>query len=180
MANSQSPSTATAEEHSIGETSSSPKPNLASLPSTFVLATNLSESELHEIEDSLVQRGAPLTYNIKEANLVIGNISKWRRAKFELKRRKVLLEDDEHSPKPGVMPGSPEKELSSMVVKRRKLKSGVLDISENLATVNSEKDGNAEKVTMKDDPIESSRIARSTSQVSLVEMSSMSESSICI
>lgn len=59
------------------------------LPSIFVLPTTLPDCELHEAEDILVEHGALLTYDIKEANIVLGNISKERRARFELKRGKV-------------------------------------------------------------------------------------------
>ncbi|MCJ1423242.1 hypothetical protein MMC29_001124 [Sticta canariensis] len=59
------------------------------LPSIFVLPTTLPDHELHEAEDILVEHGALLTYNIKEANIILGNISKERRARFELKCGKV-------------------------------------------------------------------------------------------
>lgn len=105
--------------------SSSPKPNLASLPSTFVLASHLSESELHEVEDLLVERGAPLTYDIKEANLVIGNISKEKRAKFELKRGKVPLDECEDRLKPATPDSSNQISAQTKPPKRQKLNNGM-------------------------------------------------------
>lgn len=66
---------------------------MSCLPLILVLPTNLSEHELHEAEDILVEHGAWLTYDIKEANIVLGNIFKERRARFELKRGKVRTEE---------------------------------------------------------------------------------------
>ncbi|MCJ1223394.1 hypothetical protein MMC12_000034 [Toensbergia leucococca] len=68
-------------------------PNLANLPPVFVLPTHLSLVELHQAEDQLSDRGAPLTYDIAEAKLVIGKISTIKRAEFELRGRKVRFEN---------------------------------------------------------------------------------------
>ena len=67
--------------------------DLSQLPPVFVLATHLSISEQHEAEDALNNGKAPLTYDIKEANLVLGNVSKSRRARSELQWKGVHLED---------------------------------------------------------------------------------------
>ena len=67
--------------------------DLTGLPNVFVLPTYLSTYELHVAEDEISSRGAILTYDIKEANLVLGNISKQRRAKFELQCGKVRFEE---------------------------------------------------------------------------------------
>lgn len=98
--------------------------DLSCLPSIFVLPTNISERELHEAEDLLVDHGALLTYDIKEANIVLGKISKERRARFELKCGKVRTEDlnqaDEH-----VKPTRLDPTLVEYsVAKRRRLNNG--------------------------------------------------------
>lgn len=130
-------SSATAlEGHSIEAVTSSPKPDLSGLLSTFILATNLSESELHEYEDILVARGAPLTYDIKAANLVIGNISKERRAKFELKRGNVTFKDNEES-SASVLSGPLDLVSSRKAVKRRKLRDGTQELIEDVSIVNA-------------------------------------------
>ena len=67
--------------------------DLSQLPPVFVLATHLSISEQHEAEDALSNGKAPLTYDIKEANLVLGNITRPRRARSELQWKGVHLED---------------------------------------------------------------------------------------
>lgn len=91
MRSSQSPVIATGD--SLVESAAIRKPDLSALPRVFILATHLSEAELHQAEDSLVDRGASLTYDIKEANLVLGNISTERRARIELKWGKVKTEE---------------------------------------------------------------------------------------
>ena len=65
------------------------------LPPVYVLATHLSINEQHEAEDALTNGGASLTYDIKEANIVLGNISKLRRAKSELQWKGIRVEDIE-------------------------------------------------------------------------------------
>lgn len=69
------------------------KLDLTGLPPVFVLAAHLTEAELHKVEDTLIDKGASLTYDIREANLVLGNISKERRAKFELNCGKVKTQE---------------------------------------------------------------------------------------
>ncbi|SLM39928.1 terminal deoxynucleotidyl [Lasallia pustulata] len=66
--------------------------DLTILPPVFLLPTHLSLNELHGIEEQLIGGGAPLTYDIAEAKLVLGAIWTERRATFELKSRKVFTE----------------------------------------------------------------------------------------
>ena len=68
--------------------------DLSFLPPVFVLTSYLSSDQQHEAEDILINGGAPLTYDIKEANFVIGNIQKSRRAKLELQWKGIQLIDD--------------------------------------------------------------------------------------
>ena len=91
---------ATGSNHSISSPATTL--DLSQLPSVFVLATHLSISEQHEAEDALSNGKAPLTYDIKEANLVLGNISRPRRARSELQWNGVDLEDigEEESRRP--------------------------------------------------------------------------------
>lgn len=65
----------------------------ASCPPIFVLSTHLDLEELDKIEDSLVKRGAPLTYDISEARLVLGKIGQRKRAALELRARGVWTEE---------------------------------------------------------------------------------------
>ena len=67
--------------------------DLSVLPRVYVLPAHLPIDEQHEAEDALSSRGAPLTYDVREANLVLANLLKARRAKLELLWSGVHLED---------------------------------------------------------------------------------------
>ncbi|WQF89662.1 Putative BRCT domain, DNA-directed DNA polymerase X, DNA polymerase beta-like protein [Colletotrichum destructivum] len=58
------------------------------LPPVYLLPTHLNPDELHDLEGKIPS----LTYNIQEANIVIGKISQRERALFELRRAKVLTD----------------------------------------------------------------------------------------
>ncbi|KAL9015155.1 MAG: hypothetical protein Q9173_000220 [Seirophora scorigena] len=58
--------------------------DLSSLPAVYVLPVHIALGDLHKIENHLTRLKAPLTYDIREARLVLGNITKPRRAMFEL------------------------------------------------------------------------------------------------
>ncbi|KAM5356372.1 hypothetical protein ACJ41O_003018 [Fusarium nematophilum] len=55
------------------------------LPRIFLLPTHLKPDELHKLEDQI----RSLTYDINEAEIVLGNISRSQRAMFELRRAKL-------------------------------------------------------------------------------------------
>ena len=67
--------------------------DLTSLPPIYVLATHLSIDEQHETEELLSSHGATLTYDIREAQIVLGNILKPQRAKLELRWKGLRLDD---------------------------------------------------------------------------------------
>ena len=75
------------------EGSTSDHVDLSWLPPVYVLATHLSLEEQHEAEDALTARGAPLTYDIHEAKVIFGNISKAQRARLELKWKGIHVEE---------------------------------------------------------------------------------------
>ncbi|KAI9734314.1 MAG: hypothetical protein M1834_002418 [Cirrosporium novae-zelandiae] len=98
--------TATKELSSLSSTNcstlgaSASTPDLSILPPTFVLSTHLTLEELGTIEVKLKSRGAPLTYDLSEATLVIGKIQQKKRAEFELRRGKVWTEEVSRDPEP--------------------------------------------------------------------------------
>ncbi|KAH7152985.1 hypothetical protein EDB81DRAFT_440089 [Dactylonectria macrodidyma] len=55
------------------------------LPPVFLLPTHLQPAELHELEAKI----GSLTYDINEAEVVVGNINRRERAMFELRRAKL-------------------------------------------------------------------------------------------
>lgn len=97
------------------------KLDLSSLPPTFILNTNISTEELNNAEDELVKHGGPLTYDIKEANIVLGNISRERRAKLELQWGGVPTENTEYDRLASVSESTIKEDDEGHVTKRRKL-----------------------------------------------------------
>ncbi|KAL8897472.1 MAG: hypothetical protein Q9207_007202 [Kuettlingeria erythrocarpa] len=70
-----------------------PNLDLSSLPTVYVLPARIAFNDLHGIENELTRCGAPLTYDICEARLILGNITKPRRAKFELQAGNLRFRD---------------------------------------------------------------------------------------
>ena len=75
------------------EPEAEPVPDLSGIPPTFVFPTRLTIDELHETEDMLLERHAPLTYDATEAGLFIGRVGTKRRAELELRTRGVWTEE---------------------------------------------------------------------------------------
>src|SRR6478735_4587336 len=59
--------------------------DLENLPRIFLLSAHLKPEELHQLEEGI----PTLTYDINEAEIVIGKISQPKRAEFELRRAKL-------------------------------------------------------------------------------------------
>ena len=121
MTGSQLPSITFADKRVANPRPKDSRLDLSELPPVFVLTANISTTELHEIEDELNNGGAPLTYDIKEARLVLGNITKARRAKLELQWGGVRTEGDDYQSSEGTAKRSTEPEDEGPVKKRRKL-----------------------------------------------------------
>lgn len=79
------PSTSVA-NHSI---ISSDIPTTLEFPIIYLLSTHLDPDSLSEWESKI----PTLTYDINEASIVLGKISNPERARFELRRRKIITED---------------------------------------------------------------------------------------
>ncbi|MCJ1277239.1 hypothetical protein MMC21_005049 [Puttea exsequens] len=94
---------------------SDPSLDLSRLPPIYVLAAHVPIDELHEAEDFLVSHGANLTYDIKEANIVLGNILRARRAKSELQWKGLLVVDVKKESPPS------SQKYGTASAKRRKL-----------------------------------------------------------
>ncbi|GKT66660.1 DNA polymerase beta [Colletotrichum tofieldiae] len=75
------------------------------LPPIYILATHLKPDELHDLEGNIPS----LTYNIQEAEIIIGNISKRERALFELRRGKVYTDPVDATDITGSLPTTPLK-----------------------------------------------------------------------
>ncbi|KAL4878999.1 high-affinity nickel-transport protein-domain-containing protein [Aspergillus karnatakaensis] len=83
--------------------------SLSTCPPVFVLPAHLSLDELHQAEETLLQHGAKLTYDVGEAALILGRVGQKKRAALELRSRGVWTEE------------VPSPSSSSPPVKRRKL-----------------------------------------------------------
>lgn len=74
-------------------------------PRIYLLPTHLEPQELHYFEDAV----SSLTYDIHEAELIVGKISRPARAEFELRRRKLNVrlrpERDGQSTTASISPG---------------------------------------------------------------------------
>lgn len=119
MSSSQS-SDSTLQGDSFVNTSEASRLDFSHLPSIYVLSAHLSEDELHEAEHALVTYGALLTHEIKDSRIVLGNISKERRARFELRSAQIRTESLERS-KRNVSPRPLDIPSEAPVTKRSKL-----------------------------------------------------------
>ncbi|KAF8454645.1 hypothetical protein BDZ91DRAFT_777835 [Kalaharituber pfeilii] len=63
--------------------------SFAHLPPTHILPTRLSDAALHDLEQQLLARSAPLTYSLAEARLFVADINTPRRCELELKGKGV-------------------------------------------------------------------------------------------
>lgn len=119
MSSSQS-SDSTLQGDSFVNTSEASRLDFSHLPSIYVLPAHLSDDELHEAEHALVTYGASLTHEIKDSRIVLGNISKERRARFELRSAQIRTESLERS-KRNVSPRPLDIPSEAPVTKRSKL-----------------------------------------------------------
>ncbi|MCJ1465494.1 hypothetical protein MMC07_004112 [Pseudocyphellaria aurata] len=171
MSNSQSSDSTLQDDSGICSTSTT-NLGLSSLPAIFVLPTNLAEHELHEAEDMLVEHGALLTYNITEANIVLGNIFKERRARFELKCGKVRTEElnkaEEH-----VKPAYLDAPLAgNPAAKRRRLNNGQQSPANRSAYANGDDAGaTTDETTDSSSDNETDTAMKPTSQLSIANKS---------
>ncbi|KAI4748647.1 Nucleotidyltransferase [Aureobasidium sp. EXF-12298] len=68
---------------------------LSSLPPIFVSDTHLDTCELHEIEDDVVEAGGLLSYDLKEANIVLTKAERKRRIQLDLRTKGCYTEEVE-------------------------------------------------------------------------------------
>ncbi len=67
---------------------------LRALPPIYILPTHLTADELHELEDEIMDLGAPFTYDAKEARIFLGKVERKTRAAFELRAKGVWTEEN--------------------------------------------------------------------------------------
>ena len=69
--------------------------DLRALPLMFILATRLTVSEVHALEDQIFHYGGSVTHNPLEARLFLGKVGTEQRAEFELRCHGVWAENFE-------------------------------------------------------------------------------------
>ena len=74
----------------------------------------MSPEELDELEEKLLDNGAKLTYDVKEAKIILGNLTAKRRIELELRSRKLWTKEipilgDQSPGGESILPATPEK-----------------------------------------------------------------------
>ncbi|KAF2657213.1 Nucleotidyltransferase [Lophiostoma macrostomum CBS 122681] len=67
--------------------------DLRKIPPITILAAHFKDDEQHQLQETLYHHGAPLTSDVSKANLFIGKVGTKRRAEFELRSRKLKVEE---------------------------------------------------------------------------------------
>lgn len=88
-------------------------------PIIYLLPTHINLDELPEWESKI----PTLTYDINEAQIILGKISNKERAKFELRRRKIVTDD---IPSSSPSPSAPLSNSYGPPLKRRKVSTSLL------------------------------------------------------
>jgi len=70
----------------------------SSLPPIYILPTHIPADKLHAAEETLLEHGGSLTYNPKEAQIFLAQISQKKRASFDLRSRGVWTEEVTQEP----------------------------------------------------------------------------------
>lgn len=92
MASTSKATTGTLNIQDAADKNSIAKLNLSVLPPIYILPTHIDDEHRHDLEDHAMEAGAPLTYDISEARIVVGNVGTKRRAELELRVRKLWTE----------------------------------------------------------------------------------------
>ncbi|KAF2233485.1 Nucleotidyltransferase [Viridothelium virens] len=69
--------------------------DFADFPPIFVLPTHMNENDVESLVDKLERLQAPHTYDVAEAKLILGRVTKKRRAEYELRCRKLWTKEVE-------------------------------------------------------------------------------------
>ncbi|KAH7067757.1 hypothetical protein FB567DRAFT_255198 [Paraphoma chrysanthemicola] len=77
-----------------------PALDLGSIPPITILGAHLSDDENRVLKETLRQYDAPLTTDLAKAKIFIGKVGTKRRAEFELKSRKLAIEEAPQAKRP--------------------------------------------------------------------------------
>lgn len=101
-------------------------------PRLFILPTHLQPKELHELEDQIPS----LTYDINEAEIILGKITRRERVLFELRRFKLETEPVQAAVELSDSPSS----------KRRRISSDTYEATGSVENIGDSHDGPDQKV----------------------------------
>ena len=68
-------------------------PGYGELPPIFVSATHFRDDDLHKLEEDLTDRGATLTYDANEAEIILTKVNKKARILFDLRAKGIWAEE---------------------------------------------------------------------------------------
>lgn len=174
MTGSETSNSTIGKDDNAHHTSFEPKLNLKGLPPTFILAIHLSTEELHRAEDELCACGAPLTYDITEAGIVLGDIVKERRAKLELKWRNVRIDECDTQGSGVNSETAVKADQDAPVKKRRRLNGESKSQAVKVETVSSTDSSTVESGTENDED----NAAKPMSQLSISHAETVSTTDI--
>lgn len=102
--------------------------DLSSIPPIAILSAHLKDEEDRILKETLRQYDAPLTTDVSRAKIFIGKVGTKRRAEFELKSRKLVVEEAASAKRPA----SPVKaNLHSSKKQKLSVQKGRVALSEN-------------------------------------------------
>jgi len=118
--------------------------DLSFLPPIFISATHLELADLHDLEDQILEVGGNLTYDIKEARIVLSKAERKRRIELDFRCSGLWVEQVRPDSTAEAEPINTVAESALRPTKRRKLdRSEEVGKSEDKAVVIDEDDSTA-------------------------------------
>ncbi|CAG8389735.1 unnamed protein product [Penicillium salamii] len=122
----------------------------SSQPPIFVLPTHLSLEALDEVEGQLLECGGNLTYDIAEARLVLGKVSRAKRAALELRSRGIWTE--EYAPPPASAPRTHTSTTQPTKRRRTTLSTEIKNVPTEVIDLSTESESEEDGVRSCHDP----------------------------
>lgn len=138
--------------------------DLSSIPPIAILSAHLKDEEEKHLKETLRRFDAPFTADLSRANVFIGKVSTKRRAEFELRSRKLTVEESV-APK---RPACPSK-TNDHASKRQKLSGGLTNPDgpqdDDSATEDEVVDGSSARKEQRSKEMESAQLDAASAQV---------------
>ena len=163
-------SISTVSDGADGGRSPAPSLDFAPLGRVFVLPTHLSTERLREIERILTRGNGVVTYDVREADVVLGNLTQKRRAALELRARGLYTADaaDVNSNKRRSPSKRKSEEISDRAKKRRTLDAqDVSGKSTSPIVIDDNTQSDGEHLLQPSSPKEEAHMSQSMASISL-------------